>query len=182
MSTGTAHSLRSGVVIGQDPFNIDPKAKARVVKFSKDDAGELLAKTGTATNGSGDTSDVWFVVLIPGPEGKPEDGMLLVFWMGKTLKSSLGTRETGGRNLVPAAAEVMEFLRTKRGLLQAGNHFVEIVTTESTETPPGATHESAPSAVDETLIDPSDPNIDPKILETLPKPDPDDEDPEPKQP
>ena len=104
--TGTAHSLRTGVVIGQDPLKWDPKAPR--IKFPVEESGEIAAKTGTATNANGDTSDAWFIVLIPGTPGKSETGMLMVFWMGKTTKSSLGPRETGGQNLVPGAAKGMQ--------------------------------------------------------------------------
>ncbi|OGZ08482.1 MAG: hypothetical protein A2762_05425, partial [Candidatus Lloydbacteria bacterium RIFCSPHIGHO2_01_FULL_54_11] len=166
-STGTAHSLRTGVVIGADPLKWDPKAPR--IKFPFEEAGEIAAKTGTATNDNGDTSDVWFIVLIPGVQGKPETGMVMVFWMGKTTKSSLGPRETGGRNLVPVAAKIMRFLKEKRGLLQPGNKFEPIIplsdipTVRTPEGIPGA----SPSEESE-VIDPSNPFVDPEKLKLLP--------------
>lgn len=119
--TGTAHSLRKGATVGSDPLKWEPKAKR--IAFPFDQAGEIAAKTGTATNTNGETSDVWFIVLVPGQPGKPETGMLMIFWMGKTTKANLGNRETGGRNLVPVAAKVMKFLQEKRGLLRPGHRF-----------------------------------------------------------
>lgn len=165
--TGTAHSLRTGVVIGADPLKWDPKAPR--IKFPFEDAGEIAAKTGTATNTNGDTSDVWFIVLIPGQQGKPETGMLMVLWMGKTTKASLGPRETGGRNLVPVAAEIMKFLKEKRGLLEKGNRFEPIIS--SPDAPlslrQGGTPTTTPSEESE-VIDPSDPFADPDRLKVLP--------------
>jgi penicillin-binding protein 1A len=167
--TGTAHSLRVGVVIGQDPLKRDPKAPR--IKFPFEEAGEIAAKTGTATNTNGDTSDVWFIVLVPGVQGKPETGMVMVFWMGKTTKSSLGPRETGGRNLVPVAAKIMQFLKEKRGLLQPGNKFEPIVPSDAAViVPPPSGAEGAEHSEDNEIIDPSDPTTDPKLLEQLPPP------------
>jgi len=169
-STGTAHSLRTGVVFGKDPLTTPQKEKT--VSFSFETSGEIAGKTGTATNANGDTSDVWFIVAIPGVRGKPETAMVMVFWMGKTTKSSLGSRETGGRNLVPVAARVMQFLQQKRGLLQPGNIFEPIVppdeqsgefNTPALLTPPKEEEE-------EEVIDPSDPMTDPAKIPVSPAP------------
>ncbi|MDO8521483.1 MAG: transglycosylase domain-containing protein [bacterium] len=165
--TGTAHLLRVGVVIGQDPLKWDPKAER--IKFPFEEAGEIAAKTGTATNDNGDTSDVWFIVLVPGTQGKPETGMVMVFWMGKTTKANMGPRETGGRNLVPIAAKVMQFLKEKRGLLQPGNKFEPIVS-ESHIPATGQTEESQGVNTPEEsgIIDPADPLTDSEKLKSLP--------------
>lgn len=134
---GTAHSLRK--------------------KFPKAQTGEIGGKTGTATNANGDTSDVWFVVLVPGPPGKESDGLMMAFWMGKVTKRSLGPRETGGRNLIPVATEVMQFLRDRRGLLRPDHAFAPIVPeTVRDAARPETTVAPVPSE-EERVIDPSVP-------------------------
>jgi membrane carboxypeptidase/penicillin-binding protein len=157
---GTAHGLRTGIVLGKDPYDVRPNDPR--VKFPLEEAGEIAGKTGTATNGNGDTSDVWFIVIIPGPPGKPENGMLMAFWMGKTTKSSLGVKETGGRNLLPVAAKVLLYLKEKRGLLQSGHVFESIIPLEPESEKYFSPH--VPPENDPTegmVIDPSDPNTDP---------------------
>lgn len=174
-ATGTAHSLRAGVVFGKDPLTTPQREKT--VSFSLETSGEIAGKTGTATNDNGDTSDVWFIVAIPGVRGKPETAMVMVFWMGKTTKASLGPRETGGRNLIPVAARVMKFLQKKRGLLQPGNVFESIMPFDERA---GEFHpEILLRAIPEEagIIDPSDPSVDPSKIPTLILPDIDIEQP-----
>lgn len=166
-ATGTAHALRVGIVVGQGSIGLGSKVER--ISFPFEEAGELAAKTGTATNDNGDVSDAWFIVLIPGKAGKPETGMLMVFWMGKTNKSSsLGPGETGGRNLLPVAAKIMKFLKDKRGLLQRGNKFEPIVPLDvaSTQTLPVIGGTDSPK--EEEVIDPTNPATDPQKLLTLP--------------
>lgn len=158
-ATGTAHSLRVGVVFGKDPLTTPQREKT--VSFSLETSGEIAAKTGTATNDNGDTSDVWFIVAIPGVRGKPETAMVMVFWMGKTTKASLGSRETGGRNLIPVAAKVMQFLQKKRGLLQPGNVFEPIVPYEEDLEFKPLILLNPPLPGEDGVIEPSDPRIDP---------------------
>ena len=65
--TGTAASLRSGVIPGLDPLSdaiwkMKPEERRkRTLAFPLDQAGEIAGKTGTATNADGKTSDVWLV-------------------------------------------------------------------------------------------------------------------------
>jgi len=142
-STGTAAALRSGVIPGMDPlsnemWSLKPSEKVkRSVAFPVDRAGELAAKTGTATNADGKTSDVWLLVFVPGPPDHPEKGVMLGFWMGKDSKDHpLGERgatggpgfaESGARNWVHSAATVLAFLQNERGLLKPGYKFQPII-------------------------------------------------------
>ena len=141
--TGTAASLRTGVIPGLDPlgdeiWKLKPdERKTRTLAFPLDRAGEIAGKTGTATNADGRTSDVWLLLFVPGPPDHPEKGIVLGFWMGKDSKDHpLGSRgatggpgfaESGARNWVPPAATVLEFLQKERGLLQPGNRFRTII-------------------------------------------------------
>ncbi len=142
-STGTAASLRSGVIPGMDPlsnelWNLKPAEKVkRRLAFPVDQAGEIAAKTGTATNADGKTSDVWLVLFVPGPPDHPEKGVMLGFWMGKDSKDHpLGERgstggpgfaESGARNWAHSAATVLAFLQNERGLLKPGFKFQPII-------------------------------------------------------
>ena len=137
--TGTAASLRSGVIPGMDPLSdavwkLKPEErKKRTLAFPFDQAGEIAGKTGTATNADGRTSDVWLLLFVPGPPEHPEKGVMLGFWMGKDSKDHpLGERgstggpgfaESGARNWVHSAATVLAFLQKERGLLQPGYKF-----------------------------------------------------------
>lgn len=142
-ATGTASTLRSGVIPGMDPLSdaiwkMKPEErKRRMLAFPFDKTGEIAGKTGTATNADGKTSDVWLLVFVPGPPGHPENGIVLGFWMGKDSKDHpLGDRgatggpgfaETGARNWVHSAATVLAFLQKERGLLQPGDKFEPII-------------------------------------------------------
>jgi membrane peptidoglycan carboxypeptidase len=146
--TGTAASLRSGVIPGMDPlgeaiWKLKPdERKKRTLAFPLEQAGEIAGKTGTATNGDGKTSDVWLILFVPGPPDHSENGVVLGFWMGKDSKDhSLGTRgstggpgfaESGARNWVHSAATVLAFLQKERGLLRAGNRFQPLIRDVST--------------------------------------------------
>jgi membrane peptidoglycan carboxypeptidase len=141
--TGTAASLRAGVIPGMDPLGEAvwklkaDERKKRTLAFPIDKAGELAGKTGTATNADGKTSDVWLLLFVPGPPDHPERGVVLGFWMGKDSKDHpLGTRgssggpgfaESGARNWVHSAATVLAFLQNERGLLRPGYAFAPIV-------------------------------------------------------
>jgi len=141
-STGTAATLRTGVIPGMDPLSADiwklkpDERKARTLAFPLDQAGEIAAKTGTATNADGKTSDVWLLVFVPGPPARPDRGVILGFWMGKDSKDHpLGERgstggpgfaESGARNWVHSAATVLAFLQKERGLLKADHKFQPI--------------------------------------------------------
>jgi membrane peptidoglycan carboxypeptidase len=141
--TGTASSLRTGVIPGIDPLSdaiwkMKPdERKKRMLAFPLADAGEIGGKTGTATNADGKTSDVWLLLFVPGPPEHPEKGVMLGFWMGKDSKDHpLGDRgstggpgfaESGGRNWVHSAATVLAFLQKERGLLQPGYRFRPIL-------------------------------------------------------
>jgi membrane peptidoglycan carboxypeptidase len=143
LRTGTASSLRSGVIPGMDPlgdaiWKLKPEErKERMLAFPRAQAGEIAAKTGTATNADGKTSDVWLLLFVPGPPEYPEKGVMLGFWMGKDAKGrSLGERgstggpgfaESGARNWVHSAATVLAFLQKERGLLRPGYRFQPIV-------------------------------------------------------
>lgn len=172
--TGTARSLRTGTIPGFDSLGEEIKKlkpeekKARTIAFPIETSGEIAAKTGTASNTNGDTSDAWFIVLIPGQQGKPETGMLMVFWMGKTTKTSLGSRETGGRNLVPVAAKVMQFLKEKRGLLQPGNKFEQIIQPQVAISATPLPSDAPASPEEGSIIDPTNPDTDPEVIRTLP--------------
>jgi membrane peptidoglycan carboxypeptidase len=137
--TGTAAALRTGVIPGMDPLSdaiwkLKPdERKQRSLAFPLDQAGEIAGKTGTATNADGKTSDVWLLLFVPGPPGRPEKGVVLGFWMGKDSKDHpLGSRgatggpgfaESGARNWVHSAATVLAFLQKERGLLRPGYTF-----------------------------------------------------------
>jgi membrane peptidoglycan carboxypeptidase len=139
LGTGTAAALRSGVIPGMDPLSeaiwkLDrEERKERTIAFPSAQAGEIAAKTGTATNADGKTSDVWLLVFVPGPPDRPARGVMLGFWMGKDAKGHpLGDRgstggagfaESGARNWVHSAATVLAFLQKERGLLQPGYRF-----------------------------------------------------------
>jgi hypothetical protein len=111
--------------------------KKRTLAFPLDQAGEIAAKTGTATNADGKTSDVWLIVFVPGAPEHPDKGIVLGFWMGKDSKDhplgergstgGAGLAETGGRNWVPSAAAVLAFLQQERGLLKAGYKFQPLI-------------------------------------------------------
>ena len=142
-STGTAAALRSGVIPGMDPlgseiWNMKPEErKKRTLAFPFDETGEIAAKTGTATNADGKTSDVWLLLFVAGPPDHPEKGVTLGFWMGKDSKDHpLGARgstggpgfaESGARNWVHSAATVLAFLQKERGLLKPGYKFQPII-------------------------------------------------------
>ena len=140
--TGTAASLRSGVLPGVDPLSdavwklsADERRK-RMLAFPLETAGELAGKTGTATNADGKTSDVWLLLFVPGSPEHADKGIMLGFWMGKDSKDHpLGDRgstggpgfaESGARNWVHSAATVLAFLQKDRGLLQPGHRFSPI--------------------------------------------------------
>jgi len=143
MSTGTASVLRSGIIPGMDPLSgaiwtLKPEEKKkRMFAFPFADAGELGAKTGTATNADGKTSDVWLLLFVPGTPEHPEKGMMLGFWMGKDSKDHpLGERgstggpgfaESGARNWLHSAATVLAFLQKERELLKPGYRFQPII-------------------------------------------------------
>jgi penicillin-binding protein 1A len=177
--TGTAASLRTGVIPGMDPlgdeiWKLKPdQRKKRTLAFPLERAGEIAGKTGTATNADGKTSDVWLLLFVPGPPDHPEKGVALGFWMGKDSKDHpLGTRgatggpgfaESGARNWVPSAATVLAFLQKERGLLQAGYRFRTIIREDAAmsagaKKPKGPTPESAsPAAASGTLVEASAP-------------------------
>jgi membrane peptidoglycan carboxypeptidase len=143
MSTGTASTLRSGIIPGMDPLSsaiwtLKPEEKKkRMLAFPFADAGELAGKTGTATNADGKTSDVWLLLFVPGSPEHPEKGMMLGFWMGKDSKDHpLGERgstggpgfaESGARNWLHSAATVLAFLQKERELLKPGYRFQPII-------------------------------------------------------
>jgi len=143
LATGTASALRRGVIPGMDPlgnaiWKLKPaEKKKRTVAFPFEKAGEIAAKTGTATNADGKTSDVWLLLFVPGSPEQPEKGLMLGFWMGKDSKDHpLGERgstggagfaESGARNWVHSAATVLAFLQTERGLLKPGYKFQPMI-------------------------------------------------------
>jgi membrane peptidoglycan carboxypeptidase len=140
--TGTAASLRSGVIPDLDPLSdaiwklTNDERKRRTLAFPLATSGEIAGKTGTATNADGKTSDVWLLLFVPGPADHLEKGVMLGFWMGKDSKDHpLGERgatggpgfaESGARNWVHSAATVLAFLQKERGLLQPGHRFAPI--------------------------------------------------------
>ena len=140
--TGTAASLRSGVIPGIDPLSdaiwklSNDERKKRTLAFPLATSGEIAGKTGTATNADGKTSDVWLLLFVPGPADQLEKGVMLGFWMGKDSKDHpLGERgatggpgfaESGAHNWVHSAATVLAFLQKERGLLQPGHRFAPI--------------------------------------------------------
>ena len=141
--TGTAASLRTGVIPGMDPlgdaiWKLKPdERKKRMLAFPREQAGEIAGKTGTATNADGKTSDVWLLLFVPGPPANSEKGVVLGFWMGKDSKDHpLGSRgatggpgfaESGARNWVHSAATVLTFLQKERGLLRPEHRFQPII-------------------------------------------------------
>jgi membrane peptidoglycan carboxypeptidase len=143
LGTGTASALRTGVIPGMDPlgdaiWKLKPEEKKKqTLAFPFEKVGEIAAKTGTATNADGKTSDVWLLLFVPGPPEDPEKGVMLGFWMGKDSKDHpLGERgstggpgfaESGARNWVHSAATVLAFLQKERGLLKAGYRFQPII-------------------------------------------------------
>ena len=167
--TSTAHALRSGVVMGQDPFIYDNKSPR--IKFTLEDSGELAGKTGSAANADRSVTDGWLILLIPGPPGHPERGMVLVFWMGKDNKHSLGSGETGGRIWTNAAVSILDYLKKNRGLLAAGNKFEPLYPLTEEESsryiPPTPIVPVSPEDAPH-VIDPYDPNTDPSLLQELP--------------
>jgi membrane peptidoglycan carboxypeptidase len=177
-STGTASTLRSGVIPGMDPLSSEvwklkpEERKKRTLAFPIQQAGEIAGKTGTATNADGKTSDVWLLLFIPGPRDHPEKGIMLGFWMGKDSKDRpLGDRgstggagfaESGARNWVHSAATVLAFLQKERGLLKRGYKFQPIMRDDVLKSfdakkaahPP---QKVAPDATTSSSVDPSDP-------------------------
>lgn len=160
-----------------------PQAETTLGKRVFPAAGEIAGKTGTATNADGKTSDVWLLLFVPGPPDHPEKGVMLIFWMGKDSKDHpLGERgshggggfaETGGRNWVHSAATVLSFLQKKRGLLQPGFRFQplyrdDVLLNFDAKQVTSQTPETIPDPNGAMLIDPSDPNTDPKLLKELP--------------
>ena len=143
LATGTASALRGGVIPGMDPlgdaiWKLKPaEKKKRTLAFPFEKAGEIAAKTGTATNADGKTSDVWLLLFVPGSPEHPEKGVMLGFWMGKDSKDHpLGARgstggagfaESGARNWVHSAATVLTFLQKERGLLKSGYKFQPMI-------------------------------------------------------
>lgn len=190
LPTGTAHSLRAGVIPGIDPLSSEvwkmkpEERKARMLSFPIETSGEIAGKTGTATNADGKTSDVWLILFVPGPPEHPEKGLMLIFWMGKDSKdhplgdrgtgTSKGFAESGGRNWTHAAATVLKFLQTERGYLKPGFVFQPIykdaVLTDFEERRSAAGNEEAPNPDEVQIVDPSDPSTDPKLLDQVPPP------------
>jgi len=174
--TGTAASLRTGVIPGMDPLSdavwkLKPQErKQRTLAFPLDAAGAIAGKTGTATNADGKTSDVWLMLFVPGSPEHPEKGVVLGFWMGKDSKDHpLGSRgatggpgfaESGARNWTHSAATVLAFLQKERGLLRPGNRFQPIFRDdvlqrlEAKPTAPAA-EETVPVAMTNQVIAPS---------------------------
>ena len=144
----TPSLVQSSPAPGMDPLSEEnwklkpEERKKRTLAFPVEKAGELAGKTGTATNADGKTSDVWLLLFVPGPPGRPEAGVMLGFWMGKDSKtSSLGDRgstggpgyaESGGRNWVHSAATVLAFLQKERGLLKPRYKFQPLVRDNAT--------------------------------------------------
>jgi len=176
--TGTAASLRTGVIQGIDPlgdaiWKLKPdERKKRMLAFPFEQAGEIAGKTGTATNADGKTSDVWLLLFIPGPPARPDKGIVLGFWMGKDSKDHpLGSRgatggpgfaESGARNWVHSAATVLAFLQKERGLLRPEHRFQSIIGDDvpvrlDAEKPKRAFREAIAVAKEGALIDASAP-------------------------
>jgi membrane peptidoglycan carboxypeptidase len=177
-STGTASALRSGVIPGMDPLSdaiwkLKPEErKKRTLAFPFEQAGEIAAKTGTATNADGKTSDVWLLLFVPGSPLYPEKGVMLGFWMGKDSKEHpLGERgstggpgfaESGARNWVHSAATVLAFLQKERGLLKPGHKFQPIIrddvlTNFDAKRSARWAQETVPGSTTRVIIDPEDP-------------------------
>jgi membrane peptidoglycan carboxypeptidase len=177
-STGTAASLRSGVIPGMDPLSeaiwkLKPEERKKLtLAFPFAAAGEIAGKTGTATNADGKTSDVWLILFVPGPSDHPEKGVMLGFWMGKDSKDhALGERgstggpgfaESGARNWVHSAATVLAFLQNERGLLKPGYRFQPVIrdallTNLEVKKPVRFKQEMIPGATAGVIIEASDP-------------------------
>ncbi len=177
-STGTASTLRSGVIPGMDPLGSEiwklkpEERKKQTLAFPLQQAGEIAGKTGTATNADGKTSDVWLLLFIPGTPEHPEKGIMLGFWMGKDSKDHpLGDRgstggagfaESGARNWVHSAATVARVsakgARTPEARVQvsadhARRRAQELRREEATHPP----QKVAPDATTSSSVDPSDP-------------------------
>jgi len=173
--TGTAASLRSGVIPEMDPLSeaiwkLKPdERRSRTLAFPLDQAGEIAGKTGTATNADGKTSDVWLLLFVPGPPDHPEKGIVLGFWMGKDSKDHpLGSRgstggpgfaESGARNWVPSAATVLSFLQRERELLKPGYRFQTMIRDDESvslgaKKPKQSAADSKPEAASVTLAAP----------------------------
>jgi membrane peptidoglycan carboxypeptidase len=188
LPTGTAHSLRVGVIPGMDPLSSDiwkmkpQERKARQLAFTLETSGEIAGKTGTATNADGKTSDVWLILFVPGPPEHPEKGLMLIFWMGKDSKdhplgergtgTSVGFAESGGRNWTHSAATVLKFLQDKRGYLKPGFTFQpihkdEVLMNFNERNAVGNEETVDPEEVQ--IVDPSDPATDPKLIDQLPQ-------------
>ncbi len=190
LPTGSAHSLRTGVIPGMDPLSSDiwkmkkEEKEKRTLAFPIGTSGEIAGKTGTATNADGRTSDVWLMLFVPGPEAHPEKGIMLVFWMGKDSKDhALGERgttggggfaESGGRNWTHSAATVLAFLQKERGYLKAGNKFRPIVEDQALVNfgvrPVDSLLPEAPLDPDVRIVDPSDPETPEELLKLVPPP------------
>ena len=164
--TSTAHSLRNGVVLGQDPFIYDNKSPR--LKFTLEDSGEIAGKTGSAANADRSVTDAWIVLVLPGPVSKPEEGVVLVFWMGKDNKHSLGSGETGGRIWTNSVVSILDYLKKNRGLLAAGNTFVPLHPLSEEELSryiPVQKPEALPDEDAPSVIDPYDPSTPLESLE-----------------
>ena len=92
--TGTAASLRTGVIPGMDPlgdaiWKLKPdERKKRTLAFPLEQAGEIAGKTGTATNADGKTSDVWLLLFVPGPPRSSGPGHRARLLDGQGLEGS----------------------------------------------------------------------------------------------
>ena len=180
LATGTASSLRSGIIPGLDPLSDEvwklkpEERKRRTLAFPFEKAGEIAGKTGTATNADGKTSDVWLLLWVPGTPERPERGVALGFWMGKDSKDHpLGERgstggpgfaESGGRNWVHSASTVLAFLQKERGLLRPGNKFQPIIRDEvlasfeaKQRNSPQSARKVAPAPATRAIVGPADP-------------------------
>lgn len=169
--TSTARSIRSGVIVGQDPFIYDNKSPR--LKFTLEDSGEMAGKTGSAANADRSVTDAWLILLVPGPVGKPEEGVVLVFWMGKDNKHSLGSGETGGRIWTNAAVSILDYLKKNRGLLASGNKFVPLYPLSEEELSRYVPAQPTVVLSDdpETVVDPYDLGADDTLLKELPSKD-----------
>ncbi len=189
ISTGSAHSLRTGVIPGMDPLSgenwkLKPEErKKRMLSFPLELSGEIAGKTGTATNADGRTSDVWLTLFVPGPDASPEKGIMLIFWMGKDSKDhALGERgttggkgyaESGGRNWTHSAATVLAFLKKERGYLKPGFKFQpmmkdEVLSGFEARRNTAPVQEIIPGPDSPVIIDPFDPKTPPELLKDLP--------------
>ena len=140
---GTASALRNGVIPGMDPlaqaswkFKPDER-KRRMLAFPAAQAGEIKAKTGTATNQErASTSDVCgcllFVAGPARPSGQGRDARILDRRRTRRLVAGASAARRGRRlsgektvrhNWVHSAATVLAFLPKERGLLKPGHRF-----------------------------------------------------------